>query len=120
MLALLEERRETRGIAKVEVASRLAAYCREHGHAGKSSLADVLTWIGQAADRVGDREATEGGALTQREVSDTVFGFVKKGPTFRARASPGRGGAAIRQQGAAHEYPVEVLDDDDDDDGVLR
>ena len=116
VLALLEGRRELRGIARLEAASRLAGFCREHGHQGKYSLADVLTCIEQAATKLGDREASTGIAPTQRDVGDVVFGFVKAGPKPPARASPGRGGAAIRQQGAAHDYPIEVLEDDDEGD----
>lgn len=110
VLAALEARAELRGVATEALAQRLASHCREHGHPGRWSLEQVLECVEQAAVKLGDEQASTGVAPSQGTVGRLVAAFVRSGPKPPARASPGRGGSPLRQQGAVQDYPVTVLD----------
>jgi hypothetical protein len=107
VLVALEARPETRGAAKAAMAQRLASHCREHGHAGQHSLAEVLECIEQAATKLADEQAGTGVAASQGTVARLLASFVRAGPKPPVRAAPGLGGLPKRQQGAAYVVPID-------------
>ena len=68
-----------RHLAGSELPARIASHCREHGHMGRHSLADVVRSVTEADAKLADLAAA-GEDVPNARIVSLVVGCVKAGP----------------------------------------